>query len=394
MKNNKLLSSLSSMPIAKNWKFWIIAPIVILVVAVVLIAALGSQIGYTNAINIGIDFEGGTLVTVTIGQDAIDNYDYHVDRITSAIEKHGVVVSYVQLQEAQNVNETSISFRYKNVSTNDDEISALNEVIREELNNSLYAEIKDNVTYESIGATAAQDLLSKSGIALAISLALILIYIIIRFTPASGIAAIIALIHDVVIMFCLSVICRVQINQSFVAAIITIIAYSINNTIIIFDRCRENVKPLKGQKDIPYAEIGDQSVRENMRRSVFTTCTTMVTVIFLAIFGSDTIREFCVPIILGLVAGFYSSVLLATPLWVGLSKEFDRLMAKYRKSKPVYEGAKVDDEDETVYRGEAIKEYYGEEQVVAAPKADKPKNNKSNAIHKYSKKNTTFKKKK
>ena len=394
MKNNKLLSSLSSMPIAKNWKFWIIAPIVILVVAVVLIAALGSQIGYTNAINIGIDFEGGTLVTVTIGQDAIDNYDYHVDRITSAIEKHGVVVSYVQLQEAQNVNETSISFRYKNISKNDDEISALNEVIREELNNSLYAEIKDNVTYESIGATAAQDLLSKSGIALAISLALILIYIIIRFTPASGIAAILALIHDVVIMFCLSVICRVQINQSFVAAIITIIAYSINNTIIIFDRCRENVKPLKGQKDIPYAEIGDQSVRENMRRSLFTTFTTMVTVAFLAIFGSDTIREFCVPIILGLVAGLYSSVLLATPLWVGLSKEFDRLMAKYRKSKPAYEGAKVDDEDETVYRGEAIKEYYGEEQVVAAPKADKPKNNKSNAIHKYSKKNTTFKKKK
>ena len=394
MKNNKLLSSLSSMPIAKNWKFWIIAPIVILVVAVVLIAALGSQIGYTNAINIGIDFEGGTLVTVTIGQDAIDNYDYHVDRITSAIEKHGVVVSYVQLQEAQNVNETSISFRYKNISTNDDEISALNEVIREELNNSLYAEIKNNVTYESIGATAAQDLLSKSGIALAISLALILIYIIIRFTPASGIAAIIALIHDVVIMFCLSVICRVQINQSFVAAIITIIAYSINNTIIIFDRCRENVKPLKGQKDIPYAEIGDQSVRENLRRSLFTTFTTMVTVIFLAIFGSDTIREFCVPIILGLVAGLYSSVLLATPLWAGLSKEFDRLMAKYRKSKPAYEGAKVDEEDETVYRGEAIKEYYGEEQVVAAPKADKPKNNKSNAIHKYSKKNTTFKKKK
>ena len=382
------------MPIAKNWKFWIIAPIVILVVAVVLIAALGSQIGYTNAINIGIDFEGGTLVTVTIGQDAIDNYDYHVDRITEAIEKHGVVVSYVQLQEAQNVNETSISFRYKNISTNDDEISALNEVIREELNNSLYAAINDNVTYESIGATAAQDLLSKSGIALAISLALILIYIIIRFTPASGIAAILALIHDVVIMFCLTVICRVQINQSFVAAIITIIAYSINNTIIIFDRCRENVKPLKGQKDIPYAEIGDQSVHENMRRSLFTTFTTMVTVIFLAIFGSDTIREFCVPIILGLVAGFYSSVLLATPLWVGLSKEFDRLMAKYRKSKPAYEGAKVDDEDETVYRGEAIKEYYGEEQVVAAPKADKPKNNKSNAIHKYSKKNTTFKKKK
>ncbi len=391
MKNSKLLSSLNSMPIAKNWKYWIIAPIVIIVATVILILALGSQIGYTNAVNIGIDFEGGTLVTVTIGQDAIDNYDHHVKRITDAIEEHGVVVSYVQLQEAENVNETSISFRYKNISKNDDEIAALNEEIREELNNSLYAEIKDNVTYESIGATAAQDLLSKSGIALAVSLVLILIYIIVRFTPASGIAAVIALIHDVVIMFCLTVICRVQINQSFVAAIITIVAYSINNTIIIFDRCRENVKPFKGQKDIPYASIGDQSVRDNMRRSVYTTLTTLVTVAFLAIFGSDTIREFCVPIILGLVAGFYSSVVLATPIWVGLSKEFDKISAKRQGDNKVNFTTKEDDEDATVYRGEAKKEYWGEEQVVAAPKAEKKA--QKPAIHKYSKKNTTFKKK-
>ena len=392
MKNSKLLSSLNSMPIAKNWKYWIIAPIVIIVATVILILALGSQIGYTNAVNIGIDFEGGTLVTVTIGQDAIDNYDHHVKRITDAIEEHGVVVSYVQLQEAQNANETSISFRYKNISKNDDEIAALNEEIREELNNSLYAEIKDNVTYESIGATAAQDLLSKSGIALAVSLVLILIYIMVRFTPASGIAAVIALIHDVVIMFCLTVLCRVQINQSFVAAIITIVAYSINNTIIIFDRCRENVKPFKGQKDIPYASIGDQSVRDNMRRSVFTTLTTLATVAFLAIFGSDTIREFCVPIILGLVAGFYSSVVLATPVWVGLSKEFDKISAKRQGDNKVnFTTKEEDDEDATVYRGEAKKEYWGEEQVVAAPKAEKKA--QKPAIHKYSKKNTTFKKK-
>ena len=392
MKNSKLLSSLNSMPIAKNWKYWIIAPIVIIVATVILILALGSQIGHTNAVNIGIDFEGGTLVTVTIGQDAIDNYDHHVERITKAIEEHGVVVSYVQLQEAQNVNETSISFRYKNISKDDAEIAALNEEIREELNNSLYAEIKDNVTYESIGATAAQDLLSKSGIALAVSLVLILIYIIVRFTPASGIAAVIALIHDVVIMFCLTVLCRVQINQSFVAAIITIVAYSINNTIIIFDRCRENVKPFKGQKDIPYASIGDQSVRDNMRRSVFTTLTTLVTVAFLAIFGSDTIREFCVPIILGLVAGFYSSVVLATPIWVGLSKEFDKISAKRQGDNKVnFTTKEEDDEDATVYRGEAKKEYWGEEQVVAAPKAEKKA--QKPAIHKYSKKNTTFKKK-
>ena len=381
------------MPIAKNWRYWIIAPVVIIAVALILVIALGASTGsYTDAVGIGIDFEGGTLVTVTIGQDAIDNFDYHAQRITEAIEKHGVNVGTPQLQKAENVNETAISFRYKNISKDDAEIAALNEEIREELNNSLYAEIKDNVTYESIGATAAQDLLSKSGIALAVSLALILIYIMVRFTPASGIAAVIALVHDVVIMFALTIICRIQINQSFVAAVITIVAYSINNTIIIFDRCRENIKPLKGQKDIPYAEIGDQSVRENMRRSLFTTLTTFVTVAFLAIFGSDTIREFCVPIILGLVAGLYSSVLLATPIWTGLSKAFDKIQAKRQSGDKVsYAKDEEDDEDQTVYRGEA-REYWGEEQVPAvAPKAEKKPAGKP--IHKYSKKNTTFKKK-
>ena len=381
------------MPIAKNWRYWIIAPVVIIAVALILVIALGATTGsYTDAVGIGIDFEGGTLVTVTIGQDAIDNFDYHAQRITEAIEKHGVNVGTPQLQKAENVNETAISFRYKNISKDDAEIAVLNEEIRDELNNTLYAEIKDNVTYESIGATAAQDLLSKSGIALAVSLALILIYIIVRFTPASGLAAIIALIHDVVIMFALTIICRVQINQSFVAAVITIVAYSINNTIIIFDRCRENIKPFKGQKDIAYREIGDTSVRENMRRSVYTTLTTFVTVALLAIFGSDTIREFCVPIILGLVAGFYSSVLLATPIWAGLSKEFDRITEKRRSSgKASYATSEEDDEEQTVYRGET-REYWGEEQVPAVqPKAEKKPAQKP--VHKYSKKNTTFKKK-
>ncbi|MBR7162561.1 MAG: protein translocase subunit SecF [Clostridia bacterium] len=393
MKNNKFLSSIKTMPIAKNWRYWIIAPVVIIITALILVIALGATTGsYTDAVGIGIDFEGGTLVTVTIGQDAIDNYDHHVAQIKATIEKHGVKVGTPQLQKADNVNETAISFRYKNISTDDAEIAELNEAIRDELNNTLYAEIKDNVTYESIGATAAQDLLSKSAIALAVSLALILIYIIVRFTPASGLSAVIALVHDVVIMFALTIICRIQINQSFVAAVITIVAYSINNTIIIFDRCRENIKPLKGQKDIPYAEIGDQSVRENMRRSLFTTLTTFVTVAFLAIFGSSTIREFCIPIILGLVAGFYSSVLLATPIWAGLSKEFDKISAKRQNSSKVnYAKDEEDDEEQTVYRGEAIREYYGEEQVPAVqPKAEKAK---AKPIHKYSKKNTTFKKK-
>lgn len=396
MKNNKLLSAWNSLPICNNWKYWIIAPIVVLVVAIVLVAVLSSSVGVSNAFNIGIDFEGGTLITVTLGQDAIDNYDIHVKNVTEKVESFGVEVSYVQLQEAANVNETAISFRYKNISNNDDEIAELNNAIINAVDMELYPEMPGNVTFDQIGATAATDLLSKSGIALAVSMALILIYIIIRFTPASGLAAVLALVHDVLIMFCLTVICRIQINSSFVAAVITIVAYSINNTIIIFDRCRENIKPFKGQKDIPYEAIGDASIKENMRRSLFTTFTTMVTVIFLAILGSDSIREFCVPIILGLIAGVYSSVLLATPMWCGLSRAFDKVKAKRHAGEISYDHLKSDEEeDDTVFKGEANPYSYddlGDEQVPAKePKKEKKKNN---TIYKYSKKNTTFKSKK
>ena len=183
---------------------------------------------------------------------------------------------------------------------------------------------------------------------------------------------------------------------------ITIIAYSINNTIIIFDRCREFMKPLKGMKNIDYDAIGDVSVRENMRRSVFTTATTMITVIFLAILGSDSIREFCVPIILGLIAGLFSSVCLATPMWAAFTRGWDKLKAK-RASTAVYgPGSSADDEDkEQVFASPARDDDDDEEGFApkkgdAAPKAakkggDKPK---GKPIYKYSKKNTKFKNKK
>ncbi len=366
-----------------------IIPIAIILITVIMVVAIGVPSGsFTDAIGIGIDFEGGTVITVTLGQDAIDNYDTHRIQITQKIEEYGVVVSYVQLQEASNVDKTSISFRYKNISNDDVQIAELNEQIRYAIDTELYAEMPGNVTFESIGSTAAADLLSKAGIALAVSVVLILIYIMIRFTPMSAFAAIIALLHDVVIMFCLTVICRIQINSSYVAAMITIIAYSINNTIIIFDRCREHLKPLKGQRNIDYAAIGDQAVRETMTRSIYTTLTTMVTVIFLAILGSDSIREFCVPIILGLVAGVFSSVMLATPLWSALSKSWDKTKQKYAKDADIYEkkaAEKKSDYDEEDH------EYRPSAQKKAGQTAQKQK---ANAVYKYSKKNTSFKKKK
>lgn len=398
MKKSNFRNLCNNYSVCKNGKYAAILPVVIVLVAVIMIVALGTRPGssYSDAVGVGIDFEGGTILTVTLGKDAKDNYNTNRDAIIKAIqdvEYKGakVVVSYSQLQEANDVNKTAIVFRYKNVLDNDADIAAMNDAIRDAVDKNAFPDINlaDKITYQSIGATAASDLLSKAGIALAVSLALILIYIMIRFTPMSAFAAIIALIHDIVIMFALTVICRVQINSSYVAAMITIVAYSINNTIIIFDRCREMIKPLKGQKNIDYKGIGDQAVRASLTRTIYSTMTTMVTVVFLAILGSESIREFCVPIILGLLAGLYSALTIATPLWAAMSISFDKTKEKYAKRHNVSYDKKDDEEevDATVVKGD------DEAKPVQVKQAGAQKQ-KANTVYKYSKKNTTFKKKK
>ena len=413
MKNSgaTFLDRYSRFSVSKLKKFTFVIPLVFVLIALAVIIGIGETTGdYSNGVNIGIDFEGGTMLTVNLDDDMLADmtYDEHVDMITETIESvedaNGSRVSVSYIQQLSGDGGISVTFRYKNVSSDDSEINALNEAIIAAVD-ALYPEKPNSelnfITYESIGATAAQDLLSKAGIALAVSTVLILIYIVIRFTPTAAFAAVLALIHDVILMFALTVICRVQINSSYVAAMITIIAYSINNTIIIFDRCREYMKPLKGMKNIDYDAIGDTSVRENMRRSVFTTATTMVTVIFLAILGSASIREFCVPIILGLFAGLYSSVFLATPMWAAFTRSWDKMKAK-RAATAVYGGGassvKDDEDTEQVFPVEKRDDEDDDDGFTPrkTEKSGKQGGNKpkGKTIYKYSKKNTTFKKKK
>ena len=403
MAKNKgnFLKSMKNFKVSRYSKITAFVPLAILLVAIIVVIALGTtgaggvrKGSYTDAVGIGIDFEGGTILTVTLGEEVNTNYEGNARNIINTIESFGVQVSNYQKQTANNPEQNAIQFRYKNISNSDAEINALNIKIREAVND-LYPDRPNNVNYESIGATAAQDLLNKAGIALAVSVALILVYIIIRFTLMSGFAAIIALLHDVVIMFCLTVICRVQINTAYVAAMITIIAYSINNTIIVFDRCREYLKPFKKAqqvKKVDYVGIGDMAVKDTFTRSVYTTLTTMVTVVFLAILGGETIRQFCVPIILGLVAGFFSSVFLAAPLWAAMSESFDRTKEKYAKRNEVTYDKPAEGEEQVVAKPLKNEVEQKAQPQQSAPKQAKPKNN--NTIYKYSKKNTQFKKKK
>ena len=387
------IESLIKFPIAKNGKFWIIAPLAIILLAGIMFGIFAGVYKDVNkGMNIGIDFAGGSLVTVALGdtrltdssyseyesliRDAIQSeenaqkvadyavsdeyeatYGKKLEGITVAVAKANVTYA----QTSGSGEEYAIVFKYDNVSKSYDADNTLstyrNQVIKEAVAAALKAdkmadvdidEIESLITYENIGATASAELIKTALICLAVALAVILIYIIIRFEVWSGLAAVIALMHDVAILVAMTIICHIQVNSAFIAAIITIVSYSINNTIVIFDRVRENLKnekKLNAKFDV--AQVLDTSVKQTLLRSINSTVTTMVPIVIFAIFGSSTVNEFALPVIFGLIAGFYSSMFISPSLYYVMSKAWEKrkqqrknMIKDDKNAKPKYVGAK------------------------------------------------------
>ena len=170
-----------------------------------------------------------------------------------------------------------------------------------------------------VSSTVSSELLQRAILAVVIAIVCMLIYIWIRFELLSGLAAIIALFHDLIMMMCGMLIFHIEINQTIIAAIITILGYSINNTIIIFDRVRENVKAMSGASN---ESIINTSVQSTFSRTIFSTLTTLVMILFVAIIGVADIRIFALPIIFGLISGFFSATCIAPSIWSWLSDKF------------------------------------------------------------------------
>ena len=165
---------------------------------------------------------------------------------------------------------------------------------------------------ETITPLVSSEIISNALLAIIIASALILLYIAIRFAFAPALGAIIALIHSVLIMVAYYAIFRHPVNASFIAALLTIIGYAINDTIVTFDRIRENKRFAKKET---FKEICEKSIWQTMRRTLNTSLTTLFSLIVLAILGESTIRGFVIPLIVGVVAGTYSSIFVATPMW-------------------------------------------------------------------------------
>lgn len=317
----------------------------------------GVVMAIVKGTNYGIDFTGGIKISINAYTD-VDNFDGAdlektvTEWLTSkTVTENGASVNKPQYKISGKPAINGKNYEYtleisytkadgtavENMLTakSDDGKTELvkveNDYIREHLNtyiNEYYqskygADItqEDIVNPNFVGNESMKYILRSAIIAVAVAIVVILIYIAIRFTLISGVAAILALIHDVAIMFALTTIFQIPVNTTFIAAMITIIGYSINATIVVFDKVRE-LEKRPSYAEVTDTQIANEAIVSTLGRSILTTVTTLVMIVALAIFGTQSIREFALPIIFGLLAGAYSSVLLSAPSWVYLRKLF------------------------------------------------------------------------
>lgn len=276
---------------------------------------LGLCVGMIRGFNFGIDFTGGTMLQLDMGRAV------SVSQLDTVLKANGIQADIVH---AGSDNEQVI------IRT----VQALDTAAREKVLNEIFAEFDltdDSVlTIEQFGPSVG-DMLKKNAVrALILAGIGMLIYIIIRFEWKFGIAAIISVIHDILIMVAFYGLFSIPINNPFIAALLTLVGYSINDTIVVFDRIRENLNLMKKNK---LEELIDTSINQTLVRSLMTSVTTILAIIPLFILGGQTIRDFTLPLMIGIIAGAASSIFIASPVYFELCQASGGPKYKAKKSK-------------------------------------------------------------
>ncbi len=263
--------------------------------AILLVLVLG--------LNFGIDFRGGTLLEVRTGGPA------DLGRLRQILG--GLDLGEVQLQHFGDEQEVLIRFEKQL-----DDAQAQQELV--ENVRSALKQADPAIEFrrvEYVGPKVSGELLRAGVLAVALAVALVLVYIWFRFEWQFGIGAIVALVHDVIVTVGVFAITRYEFNLSTVAALLTIVGYSLNDTVIIYDRIREN---LRRYKTMPLAELIDRSLNETLSRTIMTSFTTLLALVVLYLFGGEVIRSFTFAMIFGILVGTYSSLYIAAPILIHL----------------------------------------------------------------------------
>ena len=259
----------------------------------------------SNALNYGLDFVGGTSTTADFGKE------YTIEEIESDIIPIVCdVVGEKDVMANKVEGTTQITVKTRTLSLEE----------REQLNAALVENFgvdESAITSQSISSTVSSEMRSDAVIAVIVSTICMLIYIWIRFKDIRfGASAIAALLHDVLVVLAFYALLRISVGNTFIACMLTIIGYSVNDTIVIFDRIRENLgKTAERQTPEMLAEVANRSLTQTLSRSINTSITTFIMVFMLFLFGVASIREFALPLMAGLICGAYSSICIATELW-------------------------------------------------------------------------------
>jgi preprotein translocase subunit SecF len=266
-----------------------------------------------KGLNFGVDFKGGTLIELRT-----DKSSANITKIRDSFNQ----MNLGDVSVKNFGNETDFVVKFEKQNSNDPQFI---EEIKTKLSNSISS--VDFRRVENVGPKVSAELLRSGVIAIALSLAAMLLYIWIRFEWQFSLGAILALFHDVIITLGVFSVFSLEINLSIVAAVLTIVGYSMNDTVVIFDRVREN---LRKYADVKIFELTNISINETLSRTIITSVTTLLALLSIFIFGGEILKGFSLAMILGVIFGTYSSIYIANPVLVSL-KVSQRTIVKEEK---------------------------------------------------------------
>ena len=284
--------------IVKNYKIFFSITIIFLLIG------FGAIV--TRGFNLGIDFTGGSIVDLTFENPV------NVAQVRDVLKEHDMGNSIIQLENSDGKTEAN-SVLIRTGVVEDTELRATMNDLQSKLGNYQIQRV------EQVGATIGSELVQQAAMAIVLSWVLMIAYITFRFEFKFAIAAIIALIIDVLVVLSYFSLFQMEMDSSFVAALLTVVGYSVNGTIVIFDRIRENLKIPRRSESL--GEMVDNSIWQCMTRTIYTVATSLFAIVSIFLFGGETIHNFSFAMLVGFASGAYTSIFLAGPMWMFLKNK-------------------------------------------------------------------------
>jgi len=281
-----------------NRKIYLSVSTILVVISIILLATMG--------LNYGIDYTGGSVIQITTEEKILPGSvqdNVLADKRVADLELGS---SSVQLYNPGN-NQSGVLIKTRFLEDVEEQI--ILDVFEEKIGQI----DKDQLQIQKVGPAIGKELLRNALLSLIIAALLMLVYISFRFEFKSGVAAVLALVHDVLIVLGFFALTQKEIDGPFLAAILTLVGYSINDTIVIFDKIRENMRQRRAKES--FDDVVNTSINQSIRRTINTSVTTLLAILALLFFGGESIRNFTIAITLGVIAGTYSSLFVASPIW-------------------------------------------------------------------------------